>query len=296
MRSTPLRVMWQDARLLFSQGASATARALAAAGLAMIWQTGRGCVKESDREIRRSGGDGVPDQSTRVSVVVRWWRPRFANVIVVGAISGLRRVRLTQMVWPGGGIYRYRLQTCRGTQRLQHLSGETLGVVSAPACRRPQLRSGASRQRPSGRCPDNSCRYGSDGRARPGKDPVRTRSARIETGRCRRARATRRAAARRIVRRPGGARAVGIRQRRGHRISGGAGLGGRAGAAGGVVELSLEVTRTNGASYPARTNAAFSTPRHRDQATAVGTQLSVRVDPTDPTPSYEFDPGYGTTG
>jgi hypothetical protein len=50
--------------------------------------------------------------------------------------------------------------------------------------------------------------------------------------------------------------------------------------AGGIVDLTLEVTPPDGVPYPARARLVFSTPERRARIAEVGTRLPIRIDPT----------------
>lgn len=57
---------------------------------------------------------------------------------------------------------------------------------------------------------------------------------------------------------------------------------GEATPAGGAVELTLEVTRADGSTYPARAGVLFSSAERRMRFGTVGVRLPVRIDPADP--------------
>jgi hypothetical protein len=50
---------------------------------------------------------------------------------------------------------------------------------------------------------------------------------------------------------------------------------------GGIVDLTLGVTRSDGSGYTAVTRLGFSTPERRQRVAAVGTELKVLIDPAD---------------
>jgi hypothetical protein len=55
-----------------------------------------------------------------------------------------------------------------------------------------------------------------------------------------------------------------------------------AAAPGGLVDITLDITRRDGSGYTAVTRIGFSTPWRRTRVATVGTNLKVRVDPSDP--------------
>jgi hypothetical protein len=54
-------------------------------------------------------------------------------------------------------------------------------------------------------------------------------------------------------------------------------------APGGVVDITLDITRGDGSGYTAVNRVSFSTLERREQIAVVGTRLPVRLDPDDPT-------------
>jgi hypothetical protein len=60
-------------------------------------------------------------------------------------------------------------------------------------------------------------------------------------------------------------------------------------AAGGIVDVTLEVRRADGSGYTTRTRLSITTPERRAAVATPGTRLSVRIDPNDPT-RVEIDP------
>ena len=53
-------------------------------------------------------------------------------------------------------------------------------------------------------------------------------------------------------------------------------------APGGLVDITLDITRRDGSGYTAVTRIGFRTPERRAQVATVGTRLTVRIDPADP--------------
>ena len=53
-------------------------------------------------------------------------------------------------------------------------------------------------------------------------------------------------------------------------------------APGGVVDITLDITRADGSGYTAVTRVGFATPERRARFATVGTRLSVLIDPDNP--------------
>lgn len=242
------------------------------------------------------GGVGTEMQtSPLVWVVVIVAATVLPTVIVIGAIWGLRRVRLAQMVDPADGVLQVTGCNLPGDDSV-YSTYRVNGVVSAPGLPPTPVEVRGIAPTSKWPMPGQQLPVRVD-RASPSR--LKIQWDQVGTGRQAAAERAEQLAAQLRAGSSGGPVAPGQWESASAVVTGSREVPASAAGPvppGGVVELSLEVTRTNGASYPARTNAAFSTPRHRDQATAVGTQLPVRVDPTDPTRVTVDPAALGTTG